>query len=295
MENKFYDFITQNISQGRVDTICARCGNEKEFKYFIESETSFLDNKLDYNPTTSQRIWHIAYDIKHLIKCQECDNFVKFKKFWYGYNKTCCKKCQYGSKNFNKQKNTMIEKYGHENAFQVDEFKIKSIKTNQLNFGVDYPIQNSKIQEKQKNTNIKLYGVSNVKQSSLFQEKSKHSGFRLKNYILPSGKTIKLQGYENWALDELLKIYKEDSICYTDQDIEFYIGKIWYEKQKNKSRYFPDFYIKDNNTIIEVKSEYTFNIEKEEVLKKKNSCIKLGYNFELIVFNKKRKIINATL
>lgn len=40
------------------------------------------------------------------------------------------------------------------------------------------------------------------------------NGYKYKEYTLPSGEIVKCQGYENFALDILLKTYKEKDIIY---------------------------------------------------------------------------------
>lgn len=51
---------------------------------------------------------------------------------------------------------------------------------------------------------------------------------------------------------------------------------------KNK-KYFPDFYLKHKNLIIEIKSTYTYNLHLELNQAKHNSCIEQGYNHEFII------------
>ena len=61
--------------------------------------------------------------------------------------------------------------------------------------------------------------------------------------------------------------------------------EIWYIGTDNKQhRYFPDVYIPKTNTIYEVKSEYTLNINLE-INKLKFQAVKdAGYNFVLKVY-----------
>ena len=61
------------------------------------------------------------------------------------------------------------------------------------------------------------------------------------------------------------------------------MGKILYEYNGNTHRYFPDIYIKSINTIIEVKSVWTYEQQKERNLMKEKACLKQGYNFEFII------------
>lgn len=55
--------------------------------------------------------------------------------------------------------------------------------------------------------------------------------------------------------------------------------------------YLPDIYIKPENRIIEVKSEYTYNLELEKNLLKKEACIKSNLSFEFWIIDSKGKLI----
>jgi len=88
-------------------------------------------------------------------------------------------------------------------------------------------------------------------------EKSMHKCFAKKTITLPSGKTEYVQGWEGPTILKLIEQgTKEENIIISDKEIENCIGKIFY----NKSRYFPDFLIKENETftICEIKSVYTY-------------------------------------
>jgi len=41
--------------------------------------------------------------------------------------------------------------------------------------------------------------------------------------------------------------------------------EIWYEFEDKRRRYYPDIYIKSQNKIIEVKSDYTFYKEYDKI------------------------------
>lgn len=57
--------------------------------------------------------------------------------------------------------------------------------------------------------------------------------------------------------------------------------KYWNSKDKNYHCAIPDFYLPDTNTIVEIKSEYTLNIQ--EMKDKVKAYKELGYNFKLIL------------
>jgi hypothetical protein len=102
---------------------------------------------------------------------------------------------------------------------------------------------------------------------------------------MPSGKIICYQGYENFALDELINIENilEEDIITNRKDVP----EIWYlDKTGKKRRHFVDFFIKTQQRCIEVKSTWT-NQDKNNVLEKQKAAINLGYKYEIWIFDKK--------
>jgi hypothetical protein len=102
---------------------------------------------------------------------------------------------------------------------------------------------------------------------------------KYKEYVMPSGAVVKLQGYEPQVLTELLKTYSEDDIIIGIKEMNAEIGRIQYTFNGTQHTYYPDFYIKSTNTIVEVKSKYTFEIHKEKNLAKEHACLQQGFNF----------------
>jgi len=145
-------------------------------------------------------------------------------------------------------------------------------------------MQNYKIKEKAKQTSLERFGVEHPMQNSEIFEKHQKSSFEYKTYNYPSGVKTLYQGYENFCLDDL--IYKENI---SENDICNEPGKvpeIWYEYEGKSRRYYPDIYISSENRIIEVKSFYTFEKDKELNITKGNACKNLGYNFEFRIYDK---------
>lgn len=103
-----------------------------------------------------------------------------------------------------------------------------------------------------------------------------------KDYTLPSGKIVKVQGYENRALDILLKDHEESDIVVASENIRNFIGNIEYE-YNGKHSYTPDIFIKSENKIIEVKSSWTYEITKKQTDAKGNACIASGFTFQLMI------------
>ena len=207
----------------------------------------------------------------------------------------------------NKIKETNLNKYGFEFALQNQEVKDKAKQTNLKKYGCEYTFQSEVVKEKIKETNLKKYGVENVSNNREIRNKAEETmlkkyGFRHssqnpyisekqfansnKIYTFPSGKTINIQGYENMALDILIKIYSDNEIINRRIDMP----NIFYEFNKKNRIYFPDLYIPKDNLIIEVKSNYTYKTYLIKNILKAHAVRKLKYNYEVWIFDSKKKL-----
>ncbi len=201
---------------------------------------------------------------------------------------------------------TNMKKYGCPVSSQNEEVKTKMIQTNISRYNVPFTLMNKDIYEKAKNRVLDIYGVDNVSrnqdiqdkkvntsiirygtnypmQSSTIYEKSRKNAYALEEYNFPSGKSILVQGYEPFALDDLLKIYNEDDIITGTKSMP----EIWYHSDDGKyHRYYPDIYIPKDNLLIEVKSTFTLEKNKTKVDITRNTCKALGFNFELHIYDR---------
>ena len=207
-----------------------------------------------------------------------------------------------------KIKNTNLEKYGVEYPFQSDEIqekvkqsildiygvefitqhpdvKEKTKNTNLDRYGVEYPAQNEDVRKKMQNTCISKFGVPFALQNEDIFKKTmtKMTSFKLFEY--PSGNTIEIQGYEHFAIKELLEngISEEDIITGPDN-----VPEIWYIDSENKKRrHYVDIYIKSENKCIEVKSEWTLKLQEYCMSYKQNAAKEQGYDYEIWIYNHK--------
>jgi hypothetical protein len=245
------------------------------------------------------------YGHEHALQC------VTFKE---KYKNTCIEK--FGVENpilnkeiKNKVKNTCIEKFGVENPFQSEEIKNK-IKTYNINkygyecnsksqelkdkykqtclekYGTESHTKNECVKQKIKNSNKLKYGVENVMHNAEIMEKSSKNAYKLKDYIFPSGKVIKTQGYENFAIDYLIKndnIIENDIITGPKN-----VPEIWYKDENGKKhRHYVDIFIPSQNKCIEVKSTWTAEKKKDSIYLKKEAAKDIGYNYEIWIYNRK--------
>lgn len=215
-------------------------------------------------------------------RCRECGKESRAKTNLEKYNS------EFASQNKivkQKMKISNLAKYGVEYACQSEIVKEKIKKSNLEKYGVEYSLSSKIVREKIENTNLTQYGFRNVSQNreilyKMLVQKSK-------DYKLPSGKIIKIDGYEHFALNILLKTYKENEIITCLLKVPAIIYKM-----DNKHVYYPDIYIPKENKIIEVKSKYYFDLKKNKNIAKKEACLKAGYNFEFWIFDKDGNIIN---
>ena len=119
-------------------------------------------------------------------------------------------------------------------------------------------------------------------------EKAQCNAKMFKEYKMPSGEIRKVQGFEPFALDELLKTYTEDQIKTDRKDV----GRIPYKLDGKQKYYFPDIAIPHENKIIEVKSTWTYNIEPELIRSKAEATKAKGFDYEIWVFDSKGNRVN---
>ena len=184
------------------------------------------------------------------------------------------------------KKQTCLKNFGVENPLQSEVVRNKSKQTSINKYGTEYPTQSQIVKDKTEETCVKKYGVKNPSQDATILEKSFKNAFRLKSYILPSGNITKYQGYENYALDELILTINEDDIISGCENVP----KIWFDDSNGTKRiHFVDFYIPKLNKCIEVKSTFTFDkgIKKDNILLKQQAGKDLGYEYEIWIYNKK--------
>lgn len=142
--------------------------------------------------------------------------------------------------------------------------------------------------EKTQQTMLDKYGVKNAQHDPTLFEKGKNNAYMNKEYVFPSGKKIEIQGYEHFALNDLLKEYTEDDIKVGREDrLSKELPSISYTFDEHNKKYYPDIYIKSINKLIEVKSDFTFKLHKDQNIAKQNECIKQGYDYEFYIYNKK--------
>ncbi len=296
-KNKFTEKVYQYVYG--IKGICKQCNvNPTTFRSFSDGYFDFCSQKCQQLNTASK------YGVENLFQSEQIKN--RIKQTWknkYGVNHPnksdiqkhkikSTKKERYGDEtynNVNKSQKTCLEKYGVTNPNKLKEIRDKIKKTSIEKYGVESFTQTKEYKEKTIKTNLKKYGVENPNQSPEFQSNLQKKSYKFKSYILPSGKEIKVQGYEPFALKLLLKSHNENDIVVDRLEIP----KFWYTINGKRKIYYPDLFVKSTNTIIETKSDWTNKLHPIVDELKKQSVLNSGYSFKKMVFNRKGELINA--
>lgn len=189
------------------------------------------------------------------------------------------------------RRDNCIQKYGVEHHLQLDDILEKQRQTNRDKRGVDYSLQSPEVRAKGITTNLERYGVEHPSQSTEIMEKTQKNAKKYKEFKFPSGSIRKVQGYEPFALQELLVAgYIEDQILTERKDVP----RITYEVDGKKRYYFPDIFIPHENKIIEVKSTWTYKCKTDNIELKKKATLNTGYAYEIWCYAKKGKRVDTT-
>jgi hypothetical protein len=184
-----------------------------------------------------------------------------------------------------KLKQTCLERYGVENTLLVPEFREKAKQTCLEKYGTENPLMAPEIKEKAKQTFLDKYGGDCSSHCPEILDKIQKSSFTSKEYTLPSGKIINIQGYEYFALDELFdqSISEEDIVTGCSN-----VPVIKYQDELGTDRkHFPDIFIPSQNRCIEVKSPWTYTFKTDRILLKKKYAQEAGYNYEIWIYDGK--------
>lgn len=201
---------------------------------------------------------------------------------------------------------TNLKKYGKRSPMQVAAIREKANATVKERYGVSHIMHCKEIKQKAIDsskkinheerrlklisTNMARYGVPYSCQAPVVIEKIQANSKKYKDYVMPSGDIRKVQGYEPYALDELVKLYTEEQIKTDRKDIPY----IDYDIDGKKRRYFPDIYILHENRIIEVKSTWTYSCKTDYIKEKRQACIDAGYKYETWCYDRSGKKVNLS-
>jgi hypothetical protein len=232
---------------------------------------------------------YLKYNQRLVVKFQCSCGEVAEKRFEMlnMYRLPYCKECSL-KKSVERSEKTCMDKYGVKNVTYLQETKDKTNKIYMERFG-DHPKRTKEVHEKWVNTCIEKYG-GHHNQNREVQIKAEQNSYKFKEFTMPSGRTLKYQGYENLAIIDLLKTYEEKDINIGRAEVPI----IKYISDEKERVYFPDIYVKSINKIIEVKSEWTIKLQSARIDDRAKAVKEAGYAFEVWVYSNK-KIRTETL
>lgn len=277
--------------------IC-KCGIETKFQNWFRGFGKFCSISCASKENASKTIYQQERKIEPFeVTCVTCGKkFFTKKKSRIACSKSCGQIYNHSIRSDEikeligkKRKETCVEKYGNEYVINSEYSRSKT----EEKTGTRYAYLTEKGRENWRKSLIKKYGEDNpMKVESILNKmintKLEKYGslltpsFRYKNYVFPSGKTVKIQGYENRALDILLKTHKEDDIVVGRKILKI-TGDFMYKLGEKTHRYYPDIFIVSENKLIEVKSSFTLERQANTNELKKNAVIAKGYNFEFMI------------
>ena len=185
---------------------------------------------------------------------------------------------------------TKLIKYGSlQEATRKRIAKFKATSTHR--YGGNSPMCSPAVQAKTIETNMRKRGVPNVSQDPTVMEKivanTSWKRFSAKALFINGNHYSTLQGYE----PDFLKWFYD-----TERNTQVLIShglSIPYTYKKQKKYYHVDFHVKDEPTILEIKSEYTTNLLKAKMpgagsasamRAKFKAAISQGYNIYLAIW-----------
>ena len=123
------------------------------------------------------------------------------------------------------------------------------------------------------------------------QIKCHNGSLKRKLYKLPSGEQIKVQGYED---DFLNYVFEKTKLQESDFNFKKRLKIEMSTKEVKNKNYYPDFYLNRYNLVIEIKSDYIYELQKKLNLKKERKTKEKGYYY-LLIKDKNYKKFNTFL
>jgi hypothetical protein len=288
------------------------CNNnfEKNFRYLVEEGGAFCKkcteiNKLDKYKDEMNKKYGCDYYLQSkenkeklkniLIEKYGVEHISQNKEIRRKIEKTCIDK--YGTQHpsqtqeiKDKISQTNLKRYGVKNPMQNEVIKNKLENNNLTKYGVKYALELKETHNKIKKTNLEKYGVEYVSQNPEIYQKMIKNSYQKKTYISKSGKEYICQGYEPQAIKYLIEKmnFDEKNILIGPSDSP----KIKYKDDNNKEHiHYTDIYLKNENKILEVKSEYSIKNYNYKVFAKQKAAKEQGYLYEIWVMSPKGTIV----
>jgi hypothetical protein len=187
------------------------------------------------------------------------------------------------------RRETCRKNFGVDHHLQRDVILAKQRKTNLEKRGVEYSLQSKEVRAKGVATNLLIYGVEHPSQNQEVMERTQKNAKKYKEFKMPSGEIRMVQGYEPFALTDLLKVYTEEQIKTDRKDVP----RIQYEVEGKKRYHFPDIFIPHEKKIVEVKSTWTYKCKTDNIQNKKKTAEEQGFLYEIWCYDKKGQKVSV--
>lgn len=193
-----------------------------------------------------------------------------------------------------KSRRTMLKRYGSEFYSQSAGFPGKIRATSLRRYGTTNPSKSKKIKKRIVESNLRSMGVEYAMQNPESFIKQQNSAMSTK-WTTIKGKRFSYRGYENYALNYLVKFL---NVPPSDIATGEGLPSIQYKHKGKTKVYYPDIELPDK--LIEVKSTYTLGLAEGSDWFARNkakfkAALNAGHSIELwLVLPAKKRILRFT-
>jgi hypothetical protein len=309
MKQKILDYLQASTLQKKL------IFSLRKVPWFDELEKEFIQMNLPTEWNLQRKLWHYWNETNNIPLCPISGRERKWRAgdaveridipgMSEGYSMFAdYKVAGKGIKKLAKQ--TLLDKYGVDNPMNLPGMSEQRKKHFIEKYGVENPSSNEQVKQKRINTMMERHGVPHNLvnwQEKFFNKFGVHNPAHVpeiaeqlcynrfkkrKEYTLSTGEVIHLQGYEPFGFDYLKTLYQESQIKYRKKDMP----EIWYVWQEKTRRYYCDFFVPDDNLIVEIKSPFTLSRDLDIVKQKILSARTKGYTVLLLVFDQFGQVV----
>jgi len=264
------------------ETYANSCGNEKCIGILIRETKANWSDEQRISDSSNKKKWAASRTKEDLQKSREIRKKTNNERYGVDYTTQ-------SSQMINKSKLTKKARYGDE-YYSNPQKTSNSWKVKTLN-------EIAAITEKKRTSCIEKYGVENPFFLPDVRKKSALANSIGREFSLPSGKIIRIRGYEDVTINKLLTHYSEDDLVLDDMLQTYNIPVFKYkDSRRHTLKYYPDIYIPKENKIIEVKGRWWWDgngIDKyknrlNKNLKKRQAVLKAGFQYEVWLFEDRK-------
>ena len=262
----------------QTETYANSCGNPVCIGKLIRETKANWTPEQKMSDSNNKKKWAASRTKESLAKSRDVRTQTNRERYGVDYTTQ-------STQMMTKSKLTKKERYGDENYSNPgktsESWQAKS--ADEINI----------ITEKKRNTCRDRFGVDSPFFLPDIRKKSAIANSIGREYALPSGKVIRVRGYEDAAINKLLKYYTEFDLVFDDTLAEYGLPVFMYnDNRKHTLKYYPDIYIPKENKIIEVKGRWwwdgngdlKYQNRLEKNLKKRQSVIDAGYQYEVWLY-----------